>query len=137
MSKYDPLTAHLKSRSTAQVPMTFAEIERLLGFPLPASSRTHRAWWSNNPQNNVMTRAWLEAGFRTEDVDIPGRRLVFRRRAPLPVAPAPAPPAGRLVEQVDHPAFGCMAGTIKIAEDFDPAEPADSSWADLIGRRRA
>ncbi|MEI9904971.1 MAG: hypothetical protein WDN06_14155 [Asticcacaulis sp.] len=27
-----------------------------LGFELPPSSRTQRAWWSNNASNNVMTR---------------------------------------------------------------------------------
>lgn len=133
MGKYDPLTAHLKSRQTSEVPMTFAEIEQLLGFALPASSATHRAWWSNNPQNNVMTRAWLRAGYRTAEVDIPGRKLVFRRTGPASETDAAsAPPAEPMVDHVDHPLFGCMAGTVTFVEGVDLTEPADPDWADLI-----
>jgi hypothetical protein len=133
MSKYDPLTTHLKSRRTAEVPMSFIEIEQLLGFALPASSATHRAWWSNNPQNNVMTRAWLKAGYRTTEVDIPGRKLVFRRTSPVPeTGVAPAPPDEVMVDHVDHPLYGCMAGTVTFVEGVDLTEPADPGWADLI-----
>ena len=55
MSKYSPLTLHLQVCQQALVPMRFAEIEAILGFALPPSSRQHRGWWSNNPINNVMT----------------------------------------------------------------------------------
>ena len=130
MSKYGPLTDFLATQSTAHVPMTFEEIERVLGFPLPPSSRTHRAWWSNNPQNNVMTRAWLKAGYRTEDVDIPGHRLVFHRHRPK--GETRQVPEHPYVEKVNHPAFGCMAGTVTFIEGVDLTEPADPDWADLI-----
>ena len=50
MSKYDPLQKHLESVPLTQVAMTFREIEAVLGFELPASSRRHRAWWSNIPR---------------------------------------------------------------------------------------
>jgi hypothetical protein len=59
--------------------MSFADIERIIGFKLPEKSQTHRAWWSNNPGNNVMTKIWIDSGFRTEQLDIEARRLVFRR----------------------------------------------------------
>lgn len=78
MGKYEPLTAFLASVPGEEVSMTFGEIERVIGRPLPASKQ-HAAWWSNNPSNNVMTRAWLDAGFRTERVDPARERLVFRR----------------------------------------------------------
>ncbi|MGB2930787.1 MAG: hypothetical protein WBB88_00255, partial [Methyloceanibacter sp.] len=69
MSKYEPLRRHLEGRPTQLVPMTFAEIEKVLGFKLPDSQR-YPAWWSNNPTNNVMTNEWLGAGYKTEQVDI-------------------------------------------------------------------
>jgi hypothetical protein len=34
-----------------------------------------------------MTKVWLEAGFKTEQVDIEGRKLVFRRVTPSPESP--------------------------------------------------
>ena len=38
---------------------------------LPPTAQAQRAWWSNNASNNVMTRVWLEAGFRTERLKPP------------------------------------------------------------------
>ena len=79
MSKYDPLGAFLASRSAGETPMTFAEVEGVIGAPLPAAAGKHAAWWSNNPRNNVMTQIWLDAGYRTERVDLGGRKVVFRK----------------------------------------------------------
>ena len=64
MSKYSRLGEFLRSQRTKEVPMTFAEIERVTGARLPANSPQYPAWWSNNPSNNVMTKIWLAAGFR-------------------------------------------------------------------------
>jgi len=80
MPKYAPLGDFLRKQRSAQVPMTFAQIERVIGAKLPPS-QYQRAWWSNNPWNNVMTKVWLDAGFVTEQVDVEGRKLVFRRAA--------------------------------------------------------
>lgn len=132
MSKYDPLEQHLARQSRQELPMTFEEIEAIIGFALPASSRTHRAWWSNNPSNNVMTKAWLAAGFETEQVDLEGRKLVFRRTIPRTEAAAP-----EQVRSQDskprrrHPLFGWMKGTFTIAPGTDLTEPADPDWADI------
>src|SRR5262245_58138820 len=78
MSKYAPLGDYLRKQKVKLVPMTFADIERIIGAKLPKSQR-YPAWWSNNPWNNVMTQVWLDAGFETEQVDVVGRKLVFRR----------------------------------------------------------
>ena len=118
MNKYEPLGAFLSEQTRNLIPLTFAEIERILNAKLPASKR-HRAWWSNNPDNNVMTQAWLAAGFATESVDIAGEKLVFRR---LSGAAAPSSP---LKTGERHPIFGCMKGLFTLAEGYDPAEPMD------------
>jgi len=117
MGKYDPLRRHLEELTRSSVPMTFREIEGILGFALPASAKRHRAWWSNNPFNNVMTRAWLDAGFETEAVDLQERKLVFRRLKAVERAPT-----GR------HPLFGSLAGTVTFAPGFEATEPADPEW---------
>lgn len=137
MGKYEPLTHFLARSSTSQLPMSFEEIERLLGFPLPASSRSHRAWWSNNPSNNVMTKAWLAAGFETVDVDVLRGHLVFRRR----IDASPQTPAARRGSSEGemiatparttgpHPAFGAMRGLIRVEPGLDLTQPADPDWA--------
>src|SRR5438477_3015404 len=78
MSKYEPLGEYLRKQKSKLIPMTFEQIERIIGFKLP-KSRRYPAWWSNNPWNNVMTQVWLDAGFETEQVDVDGHRVVFRR----------------------------------------------------------
>ena len=59
--------------------MTFDDIEKVIGSKLPPRASTHRAWFSNNPTSNPMTRAWLTAGYRSADVDMTRRKLVFRK----------------------------------------------------------
>src|SRR6201991_4816061 len=81
MGKYEPLGQFLRNQRTAEVSMTFREIEKVTGVKLPPKAQHHRAWWSNNPDNNVMTRVWLDAGFESAQVDMAGRKLVFRRVA--------------------------------------------------------
>lgn len=146
MSKYSPLTLHLQTCHQAELPMRFAEIEALLGFALPHSSRQHRGWWSNNPINNVMTKAWLAAGYTTRNVDLAGEKLVFSKAT---IAPSPAPAqgfgesaapmiwAGSAAKPLlgDHPLFGCMAGSVRVEAGFDLTAPlfADSDvdgWMD-------
>lgn len=131
--KYEPLTSYLRTQRGNQIRMSFAEIERVIGSKLPPSADTHRAWWSNNPSNNVMTKAWLEAGFESEQVDLRSRKLIFRRLPgtktssptnPLPSSGSPDLASGKLA------LFGWLQGTIVINPDVDLTEPADPEWAD-------
>lgn len=124
MSKYDPLTAYLTKRGQTRIPMRFADIERVLGFALPPS-KSYRAWWSNNAGNNVMTRAWLSAGYRTASVDLGGEKLVFVKSATdgdRGRPPVPANARGR------HPAWGALKGTSVVAPGVDLTEPANPEW---------
>ena len=59
MGKYEPLAQFLRKQQTHEVRLTFGEIERIVGAKLPPSARKQRAWWSNNPDNSVMTKVWL------------------------------------------------------------------------------
>lgn len=120
MSKYDPLATYLQRQPGERIPLTFSEIEKVLGRPLPASKR-YPAWWSNSPTNNPMTRVWLEAGFVTEQVDIPAQRLTFRRTKHV----GSASDSGRLDR---YPGYGAMRGTVRLAPDLDLTAPADPAW---------
>ena len=64
-SKYDRLRRYLNVRTQASVTLTFREIEKILGGPLPPSARTHAAWWANeDPQatRHTHSRAWTRSG---------------------------------------------------------------------------
>src|SRR5258708_36907589 len=122
MSKYDALGAFLKNQRNDRVPMSFAEVERVTGRKLPPSAAKHRAWWSNNPNNSVMTRVWLDAGFESEQVDMAGRKLVFRRvRKPVD---SPGRESGGGREGKDHPLLGAMEGVMGVAPAAGLTKPA-------------
>ncbi len=79
MSKYEPLKRHLLALPQSETPMTFSEIEAVLGFRLPPSARKHPPWWSNNVGTHVNAAAWRDAGWKTARVDVPGERVTFVR----------------------------------------------------------
>jgi hypothetical protein len=81
-SRYDGLRTYLSGRSEPQVRLSFAEIERIIGQPLPSSARRHRAWWANERSgSHVNARAWLEATppRRTANVDLNAETADFVR----------------------------------------------------------
>ncbi len=115
--------------------MSFAEIEQVLGAKLPPAAHAHRAWWSNNPSNNVMTRSWLAAGYATERVDMASERLVFvRKEIPslqagvaevqaMRFTPTPTP-SGGLLERLR----ARLGGTVWIAPGVDLTQPTGEVW---------
>ncbi|HUQ36582.1 MAG TPA: hypothetical protein VM144_09415 [Aestuariivirga sp.] len=126
MGKYEPLGEFLRSQRLERISMTFSEIERILKAKLP-DSKKHRAWWSNNPNNNVMTREWLDAGYETESVDIASGKLVFRRNKKQN-----AGKGARLS------IFGCMKDLFTLAPGYDPTSPTGEDWlkGDILGQGR-
>ena len=141
MAKYEPLERFLRAQHADEVPMTFAEIERILDAKLP-NSKFNRAWWSNNPDNNVMTLAWLNAGYLTERVDLKNDRVVFRRIGADQAGPLSDEDRKHLargkrwygdngVMKARHPLFGWMKGSVSIPVGVDLTEPADPEWGEI------
>ncbi|MEO4045107.1 hypothetical protein AAFN47_26230 [Hoeflea sp. CAU 1731] len=79
LSKYDKLQDYLIAPGPESRRLRFAEIEKILGFALPRSTRNHPAWWANDPNPNRHSNAWLAAGWETKDVDLGGEAVTFRR----------------------------------------------------------
>ena len=81
MNRYEPLRDRLRQlRGTSEAMFTFAEIEQILGGPLPASAREHREWWANERRpdgNHAQCRAWMESGWFVEDVHLQQGRVTF------------------------------------------------------------
>jgi hypothetical protein len=72
-SRYDGLRTYLSGRSEPQIRLSFSEIERIIGQPLPSSARRHRAWWANERSgSHVHARSRHEANppRRTAKVDL-------------------------------------------------------------------
>ena len=137
MSKYEPLEEYLRDCGRSDVPMTFAEIEEIIGDALPSSAFKHRPWWSNNPSNSVITYAWLRAGYKSAEVDMTERKLVFRKSNPS-VSPDPEDGAGAVghglaaAEAQDgfdfSRVFGALRGTVTIKPGTDLTEPVGADW---------
>ncbi len=127
MSKYEPLEKFLARNTASEVTMRFSEIEHVIGAQLPPVAFKHRAWWSNNPSNSVITHAWLKAGYKTERVDMGAQRLVFRRSSVAQGStswadPAPAP-AGVLARLRQT-----LGGTVRVAPGVDLSRPVGDAW---------
>lgn len=137
MSKYEPLEEYLRSCSQSDVPMTFSEIEEIIGDGLPSSAFKHRPWWSNNPSNSVITYAWLRAGYKSAEVDMTGRKLVFRKSGPG-LSPDPADdskPVGDSLAAAEAQdgfdfsrVFGALKGMVTIKPGTDLTEPTGADW---------
>lgn len=145
MSKYQPLGDYLASQTADEVAVSFDDIERITGVRLPAKAQQQRAWWSNNPANNVMTRVWLDAGFRTERVDVARRQLVFRRARPPEGRVASGHSIGEptVMYEVNtrkptpgsggrSPLFGWLKGYVQVEPGTDLAKPADPEWVERL-----
>lgn len=135
MSKYASLTTHLSEKRQISIPMTFEKIEEVVGFELPPSAYNHRAWWSNNPTNNVMTHAWLKAGYKTASVDMEGQKLVFKKSGqigPLPKAKGKKLAHDKSFDKAETGLFlrisGVLKGTVTVSPGVDLTSPVGEQW---------
>jgi hypothetical protein len=120
MSKYEALPRFLATARGATQRMSFAEIERILRFKLPKSAYEYEAWWSNNPTGHSHSRTWIDAGWRTEAVDLAARKVTFQRMADG-------------AQRKSEP-WGCMAGTVTFMPGIDLTAPSGEVWNAEEGR---
>ena len=125
MGKYEPLGQFLRKQKANRIAMTFAEIERVIGSKLPASKKS-RTWWSNNLDNNVMTRVWVEAGFETEDVSPKAGNLVFQRKRISKLTKAKR-------ESNWQKNIAGLKGLLTFAPGYNPSSPAysEQEWEEI------
>ena len=129
VGKYEPFGQFLRKQRAQEVRLTFGEIENIVKAKLPPSARQQRAWWSNNPDNSVMTKVWLDAGFRSEQVDMEARKLVFRRMSMPSGQQLPEEkPTSQSIERGQHPLRGALKGFVQIMPGTDLTKPADPDW---------
>ena len=75
--KYTPLENYLLSlpKHKREVALSFEQIEGILKFKLPASAYEDERWWLREKEgNHVHARAWANAGWKIEQVDVSRRQ---------------------------------------------------------------
>jgi len=103
-TKYEPLSVRLRQTPGSRIRLTFNEIEAILGFALPNSARSHAPWWANVGGSHVQAEAWMGAGWRTCQVDVPGEKVSFERAKPS-------------ASQQEHEALGVAESAIAFVPD--------------------
>jgi DNA-binding XRE family transcriptional regulator len=86
-SKYHPLQTYLRERGAdgvEEVTLTFAQIELLLGAPLPHGARIDPGWWGNRRRSSAQAAAWLGAGYRVRAASLAHKRVIFESAARRP-----------------------------------------------------
>ncbi len=80
VSKYAGLESHLKFRAafTSMVKLSFARIDGLIGSNLPMNAFRDAAWWSNTSAS-AHAKAWLDAGWEVQEVNLKEGYVVFRK----------------------------------------------------------
>ena len=78
MSKYDPLQQFLQQPATAELTLSFNQVEQILDAKLPPSAFRYREWWAND-ESHVQAIAWMKAGWKVEDLDQQRKWVRFRR----------------------------------------------------------
>jgi len=78
VQKYYNLAKFLNSLPKRQneITITFEEVEMLIDNKLPFSARKYASWWANDPTHS-QARYWLDAGWKTRDVDIENQEVTF------------------------------------------------------------
>jgi hypothetical protein len=147
-TKYHPLFEHLLFSGQGQLSMTFGEIEALLGAPLPPSARQREEWWSNSASGHSQARAWMNANYKTSNVDLAGEKVDFRlegwpegyvksnlfsrrsKRERLGFGESKQASYEAQGEgepgsaESDHPLFGIWKGKVTLLPDHDYTKPA-------------
>ncbi len=79
MSKYARLGRHLEESGMESVRLSFAEIERILGFSLPGSARSYRAWWANEARgsHSHAKYGWMAGGYRVLSLRLEAEHVTF------------------------------------------------------------
>lgn len=76
--KYSSLHRWLRTRDSPSVSVTFAEVEEVLGFPLPNSCRNYVPHW-HSYEGSAVARAIIDAGWKASRVNLDAQTLTFVR----------------------------------------------------------
>ena len=133
MVQWAPLAKHLRDDGRDRIELRHAEIEEILGAPLPASAVDHRQVFWSNSRTGGRSRHWLDVGYRTALRGMPRDAVAFVRDAG---AGASRSAATRTIHRdVEANADVLLVGCVKTkAPDARPAR--DLYLSPLFEKRR-
>ena len=76
LGKYYLLGKYLERQSVPEITLTFQEIEKIIGEPLPPSAYKYPAWWANG--GHIQADSWLNVGFKVRELKL-GKSVVFEK----------------------------------------------------------
>lgn len=79
VSKYQPLTQWLRAQTADSLPLSFEDLEDVLGFTLPPSARNHPPYWYST--SNSLGKAIAAGGFKPTGANLTAERVVLVKRA--------------------------------------------------------
>jgi len=83
LMKYSTFQSYLENtpKHISKVTLSLSQIETVIGDKLPSSSN-QRQWWENpeNYQDRPQAKAWLDAGFKVDEVELKDRWVSFIRK---------------------------------------------------------
>lgn len=129
MSKYEPLQKFFEQAKSVQITLSFEEVEKILGAKLPASAKTHQAWWANNPTGHSHCRAWVDAGWRTENLNLRERKVDF-----VHVDPQMPHSVQSTRRHGSGSPFGALSGTLTVHDQSSLTAPTDPDWFAQSGK---
>jgi hypothetical protein len=127
MYVYEPLQRHIAAAISPHLTMTYEQVEKVLGRPLPPSAhkdRVKRQWWANTDTHS-QAKAWLSNG-RKAKLDVKKNAVTFYFRDDRP-AEATAP-RGSAPGEIRVPISKLHPSAMRLLEDF-----AEETGIDLDG----
>ncbi len=82
MAKYNLIYEWLRSKTNAGevvVSITFSEVEKILGVPLPKSARIYREWWANDKTHVQAAGGWMAAGWKVGHANLNSEQVIFEQ----------------------------------------------------------
>lgn len=82
--KYTPLENFLRTLPEGQreIKLGFDQIEKILNTTLPSSAYEDQRWWEHKTEgNHINARAWSNAGWKIERLDVNEKWVKFVRAA--------------------------------------------------------
>ena len=87
-TKYSPFSRYLLRRAkyTSHVTLSLAKIEGIIGDNLPFGALRSREWWTNTSHTS-QGQAWLNVGWKVQEVDLNKRTVTLARVAGVETKP--------------------------------------------------
>jgi len=129
-ARYEPLTRFLEESHPNELQVSFSYIESLIGRPLPSSAYRYPAWWANTATHSH-AGSWMRVGWRTSNVSLNKRTILFRRKVTDQPEPAVAVGVSGVADSgapfIEDDAIviqrsALRGGAVRMLEDYREAE---------------